>query len=339
MVQLAWMFKNTKIIHHRHTGRLRPHEHTSYVSLAIIVLIVAVILMFFTFSEVAFGSTPYTGPEAGSVGLTGVMPAKPPTTAATITSPTNGQHFKTSPITITGTCPKDTLVEIDKNNIFAGSVPCDSNNTFNIKIDLLFGKNILIAQVYDALNQAGPASSSVTVYYDSSIPHPDPLTSINLDGIQLLLSTNAVYRGTFPGQMLNVPITILGGTPPYAVNVEWGDTENKVIPRSNNLTFNAAHVYNKPGTFGITLQATDSVQRTAFLTVAAIVNGQPSVVAGSKPLQAGKLFVLWPLLAIAATMVASFWFGEKREKRILGKNANNKPLFPTTVSTPPPSTQ
>ena len=87
-----------KVSHHDHTLKLRPHEHTSYVPLAFMLVIVGFALS--VFSTTVESATPYDGPESGSVGLTGVMPGKPPTTAATIQKPTNGQRFTTSPITI-----------------------------------------------------------------------------------------------------------------------------------------------------------------------------------------------------------------------------------------------
>jgi hypothetical protein len=313
------MHPSLKISQHEHTGRLRPHEFTSYFPLAILVFLVGLILTGFTISGIASGSTPYTGPEGGSIGLSGVVPTKPPTTAAVITSPKDGQHFRDSPVTIGGTCPDGTLIEIYKNDIFAGSVGCDSNK-FSIDIDLLFGSNKISAIVYDVLNQAGPASNTITIFYDSALPNTQPISLLNLSGAQLLLSTDAVYRGSFPGQDLNVPITIIGGTPPYAVNVQWGDANNKVIQRSDNLTFNAPHTYKKAGTFKITLQASDNKQQEAFLTVAAIVNGQPTNLAASGNKKAvNKLLVLWPLYAICTTLVVSFWLGERREKKILSK--------------------
>jgi hypothetical protein len=324
------MFAFLKISHHKHSGHLRPHEHTSYAPLAFIVLITGVVLVAFSLSSVSAADPP---PQASSIGLTGTVPTVPPKTAATITAPTNQQHFLTSPITVSGSCPAGTLVEVFKNNIFAGSTPCDSGGTYSISIDLLYGQNILTAQVYDVLNQAGPMSAPVTVFYDATPPQAASLDLLNFSGSQLLLITNAVYRGDFPGQMLNVPITILGGKGPYAVNVQWGDNNNKVIPRGDNTVFNASHVYQKAGTFKITLQASDSDGQVAFLTVAAIINGQPAAAAantsGAKP--ASKLFVLWPLYAIIATMVVSFWMGEKREKRILGRlNPQNAPSLGAT---------
>src|SRR5665213_86536 len=140
------MQSKLKISHHKHSGRLRPHEHTSYIPLAFLVLAVGGILAAFSLSTVSASDPP---PQSGSVGLTGTVPAAPPKTAATITSPKAQQHFTTSPITISGTCPSGTLVEVYKNNIFAGSTPCGNNGSYSVQVDLLYGQNSLTVQVYD----------------------------------------------------------------------------------------------------------------------------------------------------------------------------------------------
>jgi hypothetical protein len=328
------MYGHLKLSHHQYSGQLRPHEHTSYVPLALLVFGVGVLLAAFSIKSFANAATPYSGPEAGSIGLTGKMPISPPKTAATITKPSNGQHFSSTPITVAGTCPKDTLVEIYKNDIFAGSTPCEGNGAFSIEIDLLFGQNALRARVYDVLNQAGPESNTVTVFYDVSFPVAAPTSFFDFSGAQLILNTDAAYRGSFPGQALNVPITVIGGTPPFAINIQWGDGTNDVISRSDNNTFNMSHTYKKPGTYKITIQGTDSKKLVAYLNVAAIINGKPDILASTetKP-PVNKLFILWPILAIAATLVFSFWMGEQREKRVLGNAAHLTPAIGTAPQT------
>jgi hypothetical protein len=279
---------------------------------------------------VGFALTTYTatalspGPEAGSIGLTGTVAGKPPTVAATIKTPSDGQRFSTSPVTLTGTCPADTLVEIFKNDIFAGSTTCSATGSYSLEVDLLNGQNTLIARVYDALNQPGPDSNVVTVFYDGLPAQADPLNSLEFGGSQLLLNTDAVFRGIFPKQELSVPIDILGGTPPYAVNIQWGDSTNKIVPRNDNVSFATTHAYAKPGTYQVSLQATDARDRVAFLTVAVIVNGQPAIANASTAgtTSSGivtQLLTLWPLYTGAVAVVASFWLGERREKLILQK--------------------
>jgi hypothetical protein len=304
-----------KLSHHEHSGRLRPHETTSYAPLALLLVAVGLTLTVCTVSA----ATP--GPASSSVSLTGTMPGSPPKTAATITTPHAGQHFGTSPITVAGSCPANTLVEVYKNDIFAGSTICTSSGSYSLDVDLLVGQNVLVARVYDSLNQPGPDSNSVTVFYDVLPTQSAALNPLSFGGAQLLLVTDAVYRGVFPQHELTVPITILGGSPPYAVNVTWGDGKSQIIPRANNEPFNASHTYAKSGNFAITLQGTDSVGRVAYISVAAIVNGQPTVLPASstKKLFTNKLLLLWPLYTSAAAVTASFWLGERREKHLLAK--------------------
>lgn len=313
------MKEKLKIIHNSHSGRLRPHEHTSYITLFVVIFFVGILLVGFSISSYVSAAPP--PPQAESVGLTGIMPADPPTVGATIDTPKNQQHFNISPITVAGTCPLGTLVEIFKNNIFAGSTPCETGGNYSLQIDLLYGQNQLFAQVYDALNQAGPPSASTTVFYDASPAIGASLSFLNFGGSQLLLNTDAIYRGTFPGQELNVPLSIIGGAAPFAINVEWGDSNNNVIPRSDNSVFNATHTYEKAGTYKVTFQASDSQQQAAFLAVAVVVNGQPAVLssgsAQGKTSLLNKLLVLWPLYAVIVTLVTSFWLGERHEKKLM----------------------
>jgi len=308
---LNWL----KLSHYHHSGHLRPHEHTSYLPLAAMLLIVGLTLTSYT----AFAATPYTGPESSSIGISGAMPGIAPTIAATISLPSDQQHFSATPISVSGTCPEKTLVELFKNDIFAGSTPCSDAGIYSIEIDLLYGKNILIARVYDSLNQSGPDSNSVVVYYDALPAQAGPITSLDFGDAQLLINTDAVFRGTFPGQELKVPINVLGGTPPFAINVLWGDSTNKIVPRNDNVGFTTVHVYKKAGTYQASIQASDTKGRVAFLSFATIVNGQPlgGATESISSTTTNKLLVLWPLYVGAIAVVISFFIGEKREKRVL----------------------
>lgn len=317
------LWQKLKLLEHHHTGRLRPHEHTSYGPLALLLMVAVIPLIALTVSA----KTPYDGPEAGSIGLTGVMPGKPPTIAATITSPASGTHTLTIPITVKGTCPPDLLVELFKSDIFAGSTTCTTSGTFSVDIDLLIGKNDVVARVYDALNQPGPDSNIVTLYYDALPNQSGPLASLDFGGVQLLINTDAVFRGVFPGKEMSMPLQVIGGSPPYAVNIQWGDTENTVVPRGDNQQFRVAHTYKKPGVYEITIQASDSFGRVAFMQVAAIVNGQPEIAeTTTTKTTVNTVLVLWPLYVGIAGIVLAFWLGEKREKHILKKRGQLLPI-------------
>jgi hypothetical protein len=303
------------LLPHHHTGRIRPHEHTSYLPLIGLLLVVALSLSFYT---LAAAQSP--GPAAGSIGLTGAMPGKPPTTAAVITKPGNGQHFSATPINVAGTCPENTLVEIFKNDIFAGSSICSADGKFSVDIDLMVGQNRLIARVYDNLNQQGPDSNVVIVFYDALPPNAAAITPLDFGGAQFLINTDAIYRGMFPNKEFQMPIELIGGTPPFAINIQYGDAGNNLISRPNNVTFKAGHTYKKPGTYQIDIQGTDSTGRVAFISVASIVNGQPPVGESTKSEPVPfPLWLLWVALAAAALIVGAFFLGERREKKVLQK--------------------
>ena len=313
-----------KLTHHRHTGRLRPHSDTSYVPLGVLLLIVGFVLTGFT------AVAQHPPPQEGSIGLYGKVPGKPPTIAAKIVLPTDGQRFTTSPVTVSGTCPPNLLVELYKNDIFAGSTGCGSKGDFSLEGDLLIGQNILIARVYDNLNQPGPDSNAVTVFYDAVPGGGGPLARFDFGGPQMLLSTDAVFRGTFPDQEMRVPLTIIGGTPPFAVNIEWGDDGNNLVPRNDNIQFVTVHKYKKAGIYQISFQATDAEGRVAFLTVAAIISGQPDpIVTGTVTKETTNwLLALWPLYVAAVAVLISFWLGERREKHVLDKRGLLLPTGP-----------
>ena len=314
------MLHGVTLIKHRHTGKLRPHAYTSYLPLVILLFITAIPLSAYT----TFALSP--GPESRSISLSGTVPGKPPTVAAVISSPANGKRFSASPIEVFGTCPANTLVEIYKNDIFAGSTICTTAGTFTIQSDLMIGQNTLIARVYDALNQTGPDSNKVGVFYDLLPSQSAGIVPINFGGPQIILSTDAVFRGTFPGQELTIPLTLLGGVSPFAFNIQWGDGSNSVIARNNNNTFSAGHTFQKPGTYQMSIQATDAGGRVAFLSVAAIVNGQPEAAgatsgSGTNTSTLASVLTLWPLYVSLVAVVLSFWFGEIREKRVLTRIA------------------
>lgn len=309
-----------KVTPNTHTARKSPHESTSYSILALLLFAVGVALSFYTVSAADLSwSRPL--PAEGSIGISGKVPGKPPAIAATINTPTDGQRFTTSPVEITGTCPAETLVEIFRNDIFAGSTICDNKGAYKVMIDLLSGNNTFVARVYDALNQAGPDSKNISIFFDFIAANAAP-SSLDFGGTQMIIQTDAVFRGAYPGKEMSIPIGIIGGVPPYAVNVQWGDLKNTLHSRADNQPFNSAHTYTKPGIYQLALQATDSQGRVAFITVAAIVNGQPDTTIGAtddnKPSSlAGHLMALWPLYTAAVAMVVSFWLGEKRQKHAL----------------------
>ena len=314
---------------HHHSGKRLHHRHTSYPVLGLLLMICGLLL-----GGTTVGALASPGPQAGSISLSGTKAGPPPAQPPVITSPHTGQHFGQTPISVSGTCPDNTIVELYKNDVFAGSGPCSAAKTFSFDIDLLYGQNSLVARAYDALNQSSPDSNIVVVFYDATPPQSSPLDFANLLGNQLLLRTSPVLRGAYPGVDFSLPVEIIGGKGPYSLSIDWGDGKKDLLPRGSNGSFDITHQYARPGTYSVALRASDADAQQAFLQVLVIVNGQGAGAAGGTGAGSAssnnsltlKLIVIWPLYLLAIMLVIGFWLGEKRERLKLEKQG----LVPAT---------
>ena len=275
-------------------------------------------------------------PQSGSTGLSGIVPAEPPTQGATISFPTNGQSFNQVPIDVTGICPVGLLVKLFKNEVFAGSSTCE-DGTFTITTDLFSGQNDLIARVFDELDQAGPDSNIVSVTFDDS--------NGQSEDDRVTLVTNFARRGANPGQTLIWPMAITGGTGPYAVSVDWGDGQEQLISLDFAGEFFPEHIYDTPGTYRVVVKATDANGTTAFLQLVAVANGAiaenpnrvdedgnltsggGASVSGLDGAGNGLQFVIWPLYIMLFLIVTTFWLGRRYEiKKLKRKLASQQSL-------------
>lgn len=255
--------------------------------------------------------------RSGSVGIEGTISAPPPTRGATISMPTNGQTFTTSPITVRGLCPEKLLVKLFKNNVFAGSVQCVNGN-YSLTMDLFSGQNELVARVYDDLDQPGPDSNVVIVQFVDNVAAP---------GTRVSLTSNYAKRGANPGQTLEWPIILSGGEGPYAVSVDWGDgTPADLISLSFPGPFNIKHIYESPGVYNIVVKVTDKNGGAAFIQLVGIANGPLSQTnvgqdGGTDPDgQTGKTIILWqPAVLLIPLIFAAFWLGKRYEVYTLRK--------------------
>jgi len=297
---------------HKHTGKLRPHRHTSYAGLVFVLVIAGVLLM--GVSLAAEAAPPAVNPQSGSIGLSGTVRGPAPSTAATILTPANGSSTSSIPITVSGTCPAGTFVSIKKNEVFAGAVSCQDDSTYNLLVDLFDGANSLVASVTDALGQNGPDSAAMSVFYNA----PSLTLPGGTQGKQLFLQTDTTVLGGDPGQSLQRTVTIVGGVGPYAVSWDWGDDATSLSSHAADGAVTASHAYDRPGTYRVIVRVTDSQGNSAYLQFVTVVNGPVTALGTSRGLGTlpGELMAAWPLFGLAVLMVAFFWLGERRE---LGK--------------------
>lgn len=274
---------------------------------------------------VGFSSSAFAAQESGSVGLEGRINSAPPTQAATISFPRDGAVITDVPVTVTGICPKGLLVKLFKNNVFAGSAQCD-NGSFSIKMDLFSGTNELVARVYDDLDQAGPDSNTVTVSF--------PAGGI-IQGTRISLTSSFAKKGANPGQKLVWPITLTGGTGPYALSVDWGDGKAPdLISQAFPGTFNIEHTYDSPGVYNVVVRATDKNNNVAFLQLVGVANGpltqgNTGTQGGQNNSQSGQqkqvVKVLWqPAVISIPLIVSTFWLGKRYELFVLRKRLESR---------------
>jgi hypothetical protein len=263
-----------------------------------------------------FGGSPEPQ-QSGTTGLQGKISSPPPTTPATITTPTSGRSFTTTPITVSGLCKTGLLVKIFSNNIFVGSVDC-AGGSYSIQIDIFGGSNELVAKVYDALDQEGPESNKVTVTFQDA--------QFAAFGQRITLSSNLAKLGAPVGSQLTWPIILSGGTGPYAISIDWGDgsaSDLKSQPFAG--TFDITHTYKSAGIYRVVVKATDSTGATAFLQIVGVGNG--SVTQSSTGSKNGTnssgvtkvVYIWWPLLLMVPLIIAMFWVGKRYELTAIHK--------------------
>jgi hypothetical protein len=247
-------------------------------------------------------------PKSGSYGLEATKKQPPPTVGITITSPSNGANFSTQPITVAGLCPTGLLVQIYDNGVFAGSTMC-KGGSFSLQISLFSGQNDLTGLDFDDLDQSGPDSNKITVFFNNA----------NFTAFGQLITLTSPYgrRAVDPGDTLQWPIVLSGGSGPYAFSIDWGDgkaPELKSVSVAGNISL--SHVYDKAGLYKVTVKVTDHNGVSAFIQMVAVVNGDTTPAATSNNITNTKIItrVLWiPALATLFLLVPAYWLGRRSE--------------------------
>ncbi|HSX33636.1 MAG TPA: hypothetical protein VLF91_04850 [Candidatus Saccharimonadales bacterium] len=266
----------------------------------------------------AAAQIPPPGPSSGSAGLQGTVPTPPPSIAATITVPTDGSTFTAMPIRVSGLCTSNLLVKIFSNNVFVGSAEC-INGSYSLQVDIFQGANDLVARIFDALDQPGPDSNIVHVTFNNT-------QTIAPTGSQLILTSAYARRGANPGSTLTWPLTISGGTPPYAVSADWGDGKPaKLYSEQFPGAFSVDHVYDNAGVYVVIIKATDKDGQTAFLQLVGQSNGAVSqsqlAAFGGNSSVIIHTIIIWIPAALSIPLIAvAFWLGRRHQLRELRKH-------------------
>lgn len=355
---------------HPHTGRSMHRRHTSHGVLFAALILTGVLLFNNLGTLRAFGLQ-----GAGSSTITVNVSGDPPTIGADITYPATDTITKSEQIKVTGTCPAGLLVSTYNNGVFAGSSICANDGTYATVIQLVVGINILQSQDYDGLNQAGPTTSQIRITREQDpVPvtsvnpetpiiatapadiAPDPTPSVappapqptvnpcfdtsktdNLNPANPTIIANCIKRSVFTGDTITLPVRITGGTPPYALSINWGDglTELKTVLDTDY--HNYQHTYSTAGIIGVSFKTTDAKGMTSFLQTVVQVNGASTPATATTPftnITAG-LSSVWteapvPLYVAAVTLVLGFWVGDIFQRLFTnggrGSNGRKRPI-------------
>jgi hypothetical protein len=290
---------------HQHSGRYLPRQHTSHAVLAFLLLIAGTLLLLAT-----------RGVLADQADISAVVHGSVPSQAPIITNPASGQHFTLTPITVEGSCIAGYKVVLYDNGALAGSAICRPDGTFNIKNDLIIGRNELMARQYDGLDQPSPDSNIVVVYLDRTLPPIVPVTPGGSSAQQqFVIRSDTPYKVGRPSDVFDWPFSVIGGQPPYAISINWGDGTTDVISITSPGSFHAKHSYDSPGNYHLIIKGSDSKGQTAYLELLAVINGDVGVATASSTgfIDGGILLVLWPLYILMFIMLLSFWLGERIE--------------------------
>lgn len=278
-----------------------------YFSLVAVVATLAwAVLLASSVSAVDFTPAPIPPPEPSSYGLEASKPTPPPSSAPRITTPGNGANFTSAPITVTGLCKTDLLVQVYDNNVMVGAVNCVAGS-FSIKVSPFSGQNDLVAIQYDDLLQASPESNHVTVSFNNS----------ELTAFGQIITLTSVYgrKGANPGSNLSWPLQLSGGTGPYAISVDWGDgSKPELLSQSVAGTLNISHAYSRSGIFQVSVTATDKNGVSAFLQLVGVGRGKPSVQAEEAAHQTVIIKILWiPAVVALLLLIPAYWLGRHSE--------------------------
>ncbi len=200
-----------KLQHHRHTGKLLRHEHTSYRGLAVVLVLAGMVMVAATLAQRAAADSLF--------GIYATVPGPVPATGAAINAPDTNSTITSGDTLVDGSCPiisPQVTVVLLVDNTAAGSAICDNNNDFALPVNLAPGAHTLVAQSYTITLGQGPDSQPVNITAQSTkfvpVQTNAPVLSASVPFSVLGADRTAVWDGT-----------ISGGTAPYHVLIDWGD--------------------------------------------------------------------------------------------------------------------
>ena len=231
--------------HHRHTGKVLHHKHTSYRGLAVVFIIAGFFIV---------GLNVASHVAADTFGITAMVGVSVPSDPPVINSPTADTTTAGPTILVVGSCPLVTpqvVVSVSVDGTAAGTGDCDSNNDFSVPVAMGPGKHQIVASSLTVSSQKGPSSSPVTI---TTTAESVPATSIAASGPFIYAAGNNI---TWTG--------VIGAASQNGseyVHVDWGDnSQSNYTIKAGPQSFN--HTYATLASHDILLTAFKSAQNSS----------------------------------------------------------------------------
>lgn len=261
-----------KLHHHKHTGKLIAHKHTSYRVLFLLMLTPIALIAFIDRAA-----------EASDVTVSAKVAAPMPSGAPTIDSPEDNATISSGNVEIKGKCPTITpavIIAAYDGDVFIGSARCSDVGTYVIPVSLNTGAHMIIVKVITITDDIGASSTAVRITRT-----PDRKTNQEIQGTAQVNVGSAVNGISFdlPVEIIAADafITIrhdgsalwrgrvVNGTPPYKVQIDWGDGVVDVYTITDQSELLYAHDYGPVKSAKMIIRVDDSKGDSAILYSAA----------------------------------------------------------------------
>jgi hypothetical protein len=255
--------KHLQLQHHKHTGQVLHHRHTSYRALAVVFVVAGVTM---------WGLAAMQRAAADALtSVSAVVPLPVPHASAIISTPADGAAIQSSDTLVAGNCPVMspalTIVVLVDGNV-AGSALCGTNNDFALPVRLAPGNHTLVTQTYTVTGGQGPDSPAIGVTYQArnGVAGAKNPASINL--IPVLIPDEPFdLVGANNAAQWNGHVS--GGTAPYRVTVDWGDGKRASYTTADGQ-LQYTHQYTAGTSHRITVAVADAGNQFAQLQYAAV---------------------------------------------------------------------
>ena len=254
--------------HHKHTGKLLAHKHTSYRVLFLLMFVPVIALALVERLDVA----------ASDLSVSASVPAAMPSSGPVITSPKDGQNVVIRKIDVTGTCPiisPAIVVAIYNNDALAGSASCTSSGTFSVPVTLSYGENSLVPKVVTITGEVGAVGPTVMVIfptplYGSGLSNVKPVSGVSVMNPPLHIVSDEIYALITPDGKTTWHGRIAGGQVPYQVKIDWGDgnVDKLTVNDSSEQAF--MHQYDVIRSYSIAIDVTDAAHETMTFQIAGV---------------------------------------------------------------------